>query len=68
MWIDFECSNCGYADEIQLIDVKTQKTIFCHNCKAIIEVIDDEASASTGIDAMNKAVKDLENILNKFGK
>ena len=26
IWIEFECPKCGYSDEVQLIDVKTEKT------------------------------------------
>lgn len=26
-WIEIECPKCGYQDQIQLIDAKTEKTI-----------------------------------------
>jgi len=68
MWIDFECPNCGYIDEVQMIDVKTEKKVFCHNCKIIIELIDSDASTHSSIDSMTNALKDFEKTLKNFGK
>jgi Zn ribbon nucleic-acid-binding protein len=51
-----ECPKCGYQDEIQLIDAKTEKTVFCHNCKCQIKLYDNEASVHSGIDSMNNAI------------
>ena len=45
------------------VDVKTEKTIFCHNCKVNIKLSDNEASVKTGIDNMSNALKKLENTL-----
>ncbi len=67
-WISIECSNCSYADEIQLIDVKTEKVIFCHNCKTSIKLIDSEASVHSGIESINTALSEIENALKNFGK
>jgi hypothetical protein len=67
-WINFECPRCRYSDEVQLIDVKTEKSIYCHNCKAIIKLFDNNASVHTGIDNMNHALKELEKTLKNFGK
>lgn len=67
-WIDFECPKCGYIDVIQLIDAKTEKTVFCHNCKVSIELSDSEASVHQGIEAINKALKNLDNVFKSFGK
>jgi len=68
IWIDLECPNCGYQDDIQLIDVKTEKTIYCHNCKVKINIADNDASVHTGIDSMNNALNELEKTLKNFGK
>jgi len=68
IWIDFECPNCGFQIEVQLIDVKTEKTVFCHNCKANILLSDNEASTHTGIENMNKALYELEKTIKNFGK
>jgi len=68
LWVEMECPKCGYQDEIQLIDAKTEKTIYCHNCKIQIRLSDSEASVHTGIDNMSDALKELENTLKNFGK
>jgi len=56
IWVDIECPKCGYGDEVQLIDAKTEKTIFCHNCKINIKLSDAEASVHTGIDSMKNSM------------
>lgn len=68
IWVDFECPKCKYRDDVQLIDVKTEKTIFCHNCKVNIQLSDSEASVHTGIESMSNALKELEKTLKNFGK
>jgi uncharacterized Zn finger protein len=68
IWIDIECPKCDYKDEVQLIDVKAEKTIFCNNCKSFIQLIDKEASVHSGVENINRALKDLNDILKKFGK
>lgn len=68
IWVDFECPKCNYSDEIQLIDAKTEKTIFCHNCKVCITLKDENASVHSSIDSMNSALSDLEKMLKNFGK
>lgn len=67
-WITIECPNCNYQDEIQLIDAKTEKLIFCNNCKVSIQLKDDNSSVHSGIKGINNAMKDLENLLKNFGK
>jgi Zn ribbon nucleic-acid-binding protein len=65
-WIDFDCPNCHYQDQFQLLDVKTESTIFCNNCKIAIQLIDSNASAHTSIENINKAFNDLENLFKKL--
>lgn len=67
-WIDIECPKCGYQDFIQLIDVKTEKTIFCHNCKATIILIDNEASVHQSINQINNSINEISKIFKNFGK
>ena len=67
-WIDFECPKCDYCVEVQLIDAKTEKTIYCHNCKTSILLKDENASVHSGIDKMNNALKELDKMFKKFGK
>ena len=68
IWIDIECPKCKYQEEIQLIDVKSEISIFCNNCKSTIQLHDNEASVNTGVESINNALKGLESILRKFGK
>lgn len=67
-FVSIECPICNYKDEIQLVDAKSEKVIFCLNCKENIKLSDSEASVHNGIENMNKALKDLENIFKRFGK
>jgi len=67
-WLIIECPYCNYQGEIQLIDAKSNKTIFCHNCKVSIHLKDETASVYTGIENINKAFKDLENLCKKFSR
>lgn len=67
-WIDIECPNCKYIDEIQLIDAKIEKLLFCNNCKIKIQLQDQEGSVYSGIETINNAFKDLEKLFKNFGK
>jgi transcription elongation factor Elf1 len=66
IWIDFECPECNYQDQIQLIDIKCEKTIYCNNCKISIQLEDNDASTHEGIETINKAFDDLNNLFEKF--
>lgn len=68
IWIHFECPNCNYESDIQIIDIKSEKTIFCHNCKSKIELKDSDGSVHNSIETMNASIKKLNNIFKKFGK
>jgi len=68
IWIDIECPKCKYQDEVQLIDAKSEKSIFCNNCKSIIHLQDSEASVHTGIESINNALKELDALFKNFGK
>jgi Zn ribbon nucleic-acid-binding protein len=67
-WVDFICPKCGYQDQIQLIDVKTEKLIFCNNCKISIHLIDNEASVHRSIENINQAINGLVSTFKKLGK
>ena len=67
-WVDIECPKCGYADIVQLVDIKTEKEIFCNNCKVSIKLTDSEASVHSGIDSINNTMNGLEKILKRFDK
>lgn len=68
IWMNIECPKCGYQVDFQLIDAKTERKIYCHNCKTQIQLTDSEASVHTGIDKMTKSLKELENTIKNFGK
>lgn len=68
IWVNFECPSCNYSDEVQLIDVKTEKTIYCHNCKICILLKDADASVHSGINKMNNALKKIDDLFKNFGK
>ena len=63
MWVDIECPKCGYQDEIQLLDAKTERTVFCHNCKINIKLTDGEASVNNMIDSINSAFNEFDDLL-----
>jgi len=68
IWVDIECPKCNYQDEVQLIDAKSEKSIFCNNCKSIIQLQDSEASVHTSVESINNALKDLDDLFKNFGK
>ena len=68
MWVDMECPKCGYPDVIQLIDAKTEKTVFCHNCKINIKLTDSDASVHSSVNSINNALNELDNIFKNLGK
>jgi transcription elongation factor Elf1 len=68
IWVDIECPKCNYQNEVQLIDAKSEKSIFCNNCKSIIQLQDSEASVHTGVESINNALKDLDDLFKNFGK
>ena len=68
IWINFKCPKCNYTNEVQLIDAKTEKTVFCHNCKICISLKDENASVHNGVNNMNNALNNLEKMFKNFGK
>lgn len=68
IWIDLDCPKCGYINELQLIDAKSENLLFCHNCKIEIQLKDEEGSVHSGIENINNAFKDLQNLFKNFGK
>lgn len=68
LWIGIECPNCKYSDEVQLIDVKSEREFYCHNCKRRIQLNDYDGSVHNGIENLNYAMKNLLNVFKQFGK
>lgn len=59
-FIDSPCPRCGYAIEVQLIDVRLQSRVFCPCCKEAVQLID--AGASNEI-----AARQLDDALRRLG-
>lgn len=67
-WISFNCPKCQYLNDVELIDVKTEREFFCHNCKVKVVLKDYEALTHTSIDKVNSSIKELEKLFKKLGK
>jgi uncharacterized Zn finger protein len=65
-WLEINCPKCSYQIDIQLIDVRDEITVFCHNCKTNIQLFNEDASVDTGIAKINQTMKDLDDTLNKL--
>jgi hypothetical protein len=59
LFVSTECPACSYALDVQLIDVRLQRIIFCPNCKASVQLVDHEAS-------MAGAHRKIENEINRI--
>lgn len=66
--IEFECPKCKYLINIQLIEVKIENIVFCHNCKTSIRLKDNHASSHKGIKDVNNAMNELKKTIKKLGK
>jgi len=68
MWIEIKCPSCHYQIDIQLVDVKSENVIFCHNCKMSIQLKDDNASTHSGSQKINSALKQIDQLFKNFGR
>lgn len=64
--IDVKC-NCGRKHIATLQDAINRKVIRC-SCGTNIHLNDNKGSVKRGVTDINKAFKDLENTLKKFGR
>lgn len=64
--IDVKCS-CGKVHKASLQDVINRKNIRCI-CGTTIQLKDSDGSVKKSVHDMNKAFKDLDNTLKRFGK
>ena len=67
-WIYFNCPNCNYEDSVQLIEIKLESRISCHNCKTITILKDNEASVHLSSKRIEQELNNLESIFKKIGK
>jgi len=67
-WITINCPKCNYSVEVQLQDAELESSIYCHNCKQTIRIIDKDASLFRGIESIENAFEELNNTLNNLFK
>ena len=67
-WINTECPHCKLEIDIQLIDVSSECTVFCHNCKTSIRLIDSDSSAHQANASVNQVLNEFEQQLKKMFK
>ena len=67
-FITLDCPNCGFGTDIQFFSVRLQETVFCPCCKAIIQLVDVDASAHAADKIINSAVDDLQQELKNLEK
>lgn len=65
-WTSFNCPKCEYEIDIQLFDVKMARTVYCHNCKISIQLLDNDASTHAGIEQIDANLNELENLFKRF--
>lgn len=67
-FIDAPCPRCSYPVEIQLLDVRLQRRVFCPNCKVEIQLVDDDGSAEIGLRKIDAAVDQLREVARNVGR
>ena len=67
MFIDLCCPRCGYIQDVQLIDVRLQRLIFCPACKSRIQLVDVDASIHAGAEQIEQSMRDLFNAFGQLG-
>jgi DNA-directed RNA polymerase subunit RPC12/RpoP len=67
VFIDLECPRCGYVQDVQLIEVRLQRLIFCPGCKSRIQLVDADASAHVGAGEIEGAMTELSAALTRLG-
>lgn len=64
VFVQTPCPRCDYMLDVQLADVRLQRRVYCPACKVAIQLVDQHASVSTGLDQVESAMNDL---IRKFG-
>jgi rubredoxin len=60
--VSVECPRCGYALDVQLIDLRLEARIFCPNCKIEIQLMDESASVHGAGEDIEAAMSRLKGI------
>ena len=47
------------------MSTKLQETVFCHNCKGSIKLIDEDGSSDVAMRDIQKAINDFEKLFKK---
>ena len=58
-FIELVCPRCGYVQDVQLLDARLERRMFCPGCKSTIQLVDGEASTHTALEQADQALKDL---------
>jgi phage FluMu protein Com len=58
--VEIACPRCGYVQDVQLLDARLERRIFCPACKWAIQIVDDSASLHTSLERADQALKDLQ--------
>jgi uncharacterized Zn finger protein (UPF0148 family) len=66
-FVELICPRCGYTQDVQLLDVRLERQIFCPGCKSTIQVVDEGASTHTALEQADQAMRDLVNKLGGLG-
>lgn len=68
IWVDIECPKCNYSFEIQMIDARLEKVVYCPNCKCSIHLKDSDASVHTSTREINDVFKELDKTIKNLLK
>jgi phage FluMu protein Com len=67
-FVDISCPRCGYIRDVEFLDVRLERRIFCPACKAVIELKDGGASVDASFESVDRAMGDLMKTLDKLGR
>ena len=55
-FVQFACPRCEYVQDVQLLDARLERRIFCPGCKSIIQLVDQDASTHTALEQADHTV------------
>ncbi len=58
-FIEVDCPRCRYPMSVQLLDVRLEAVVYCPNCKASIQMCDEDSSVDTGLKRIDDAMSDF---------
>ena len=66
--VNFACPDCKAENTITLKQAQNEETIKCAGCEKDIKLTDEDGSVDKSVRDINRAGKDIEDAVNKFGK